>query len=269
MTYLSDKARKRNTLRRSFWYVGVFIIFVFLWRYIHPFLYSSIEPVAVGYGSTKQSLSFLPEFMRTYMTSRQELLSKQQSLEREIEQLENMLAEKDALLRERGGLVEAHGSTSTEEVSKSLSSHAIVLYPLMQDVTRIYSTILFSKGFKDGLTVGNLVYLRGNQVACIIKEVYNNSSLCQLLSASGVVTEGVTSSSSVALTLVGRGGHFLADIARDTPVGVGEKVYLRSNPKMIIGEVTQIANNNQDTSWHVFVSGAYNPVTSSIFYVQP
>jgi hypothetical protein len=78
----------------------------------------------------------------------------------------------------------------------------------------------------------------------------------------------VTSSSTITLSLVGRGGYFLANIERDTPVSVGETVYLRSNPKFIIGTVKQVANNNQDTSWHVFVEGAYNPVTSSIFYVQ-
>jgi hypothetical protein len=62
---------------------------------------------------------------------------------------------------------------------------------------------------------------------------------------------------------------WLADVVRDTPVSVGEIVYMRSNPKVILGTVKEVSNNNQDTSWHIFVEGAYNPVTSSIFYVQP
>jgi hypothetical protein len=70
------------------------------------------------------------------------------------------------------------------------------------------------------------------------------------------------------LALVGRGGHFIADIARDTPVEVGEKVYLRSDPSMVLGIVKEVLNNNQDTSWHVIVEGAYNPVASSLFYVR-
>jgi hypothetical protein len=139
----------------------------------------------------------------------------------------------------------------------------------MQDVTRLYSTLVLSKGFKDGVTVGATVYLRGNQAVCMIREVYNSSSLCGLLSASGNTLEGVTSSSSITLTLVGRGGYFLSNIARDTPIYVGEKVYLRSDPKMVVGVIKQIANNNQDTSWHAFVEGVYNPLTSSIFYVRP
>jgi cell shape-determining protein MreC len=242
-------------------YAVIFLVVVFSWQYIHKNLYNTIEPAVVGYGTTKQSFVLFPEFFTTYITSHQTLVTQKKDLELAIERLENQVAEKDALLREKG--------VDTSLVDGSHGSHPLVMYPLMQDVTKIYGTVLLSKGFKDGLTVGEMVYVRGNQVVCTIKEVYDASSLCLLLSASGVVTDGVTSSSSIVLSLVGRGGHFLADIARDTPVTVGEKVYLRSNPNVVIGTVRQIANNNQDTSWHVFVEGAYNPVTSSIFYAQP
>jgi hypothetical protein len=111
--------------------------------------------------------------------------------------------------------------------------------------------------------------VRGNQAACTVREVFSSTALCVLFTASGMKIEGVTSSSSITLSLVGRGGHFLADVVRDTPVSVGEIVYMRSNPKVILGTVKEVSNNNQDTSWHIFVEGAYNPVTSSIFYVQP
>ena len=262
MTYLSGKAQKRKNYTRYSIYVVVFLLVVIAWPYIRKSLYSTIEPAVVGYGDTKQSFIFFPEFLATFISTRQSLVTQQNKLEQEIERLENQLAEKEALLRE--GHSEA--TTSQETTSKK---PVITMYPLMEDVTKIYSTILLSKGFKDGITVGDMVYLRGNQVVCTIKEVYNASSLCGLLSSSGVVTEGVTSSSSITLSLVGRGGHFLADIARDTQVFAGETVYLRSNPTMILGTVKYIANNNQDTSWHVFVEGAYNPITSSIFYVQP
>jgi cell shape-determining protein MreC len=139
----------------------------------------------------------------------------------------------------------------------------------MKDITSLYSTILLSKGFKDGLDIGEIVTVRGGQAVCTIKEVYTSSSLCLLLTASGVTTEGVTSSSSITLSLVGRGGYYLANIVRDTPVTVGETVYLRSDPTMVLGTVKEVSNNDQDTSWHVFVEGVYNPMTSSIFYVRP
>jgi hypothetical protein len=87
--------------------------------------------------------------------------------------------------------------------------------------------------------------------------------------ASGVVTEGVTSSSSLTLSLVGRGGYYVADIVRGTLVKPGEVVYLRSNPKIVLGTIKEIINNDQDTSWHLFIKGDYSPTTSSVFYARP
>lgn len=263
MTYLSGKAQKKRSYTRYALLTGVFLIICIFWPMVRKYTYGVLEPVVIRYGFTKQSLVVFPEFFGTYITSHKTLALENQNLKLENERLENELADKDVSLRE---LVTSDSlSVSTTTSHKT----TLVLYPLTQDITKLYGTILLSKGYKDGIDIGDTVYIRGNQAACTIKEVYNSSSLCLLLTASGVVTEGVTSSSSITLTLTGRGGHYLANIARDTPVVAGELVYLRSNPRIILGKVQQVANNNQDTSWHVFVESAYNPVTSSIFYVQP
>ncbi len=260
MTYLSGKANTRKKYIRYGIFVVIFCLVLLLWPFIRKNLYGVIEPAAISYGGAKQSFAIFPEFFKTYLTTHQSLVKKENELVLEIERLENELAEKNALLRENN--VEA---SSTDSV---YTRRPLVVYPLMQDVTRIYGGVLLSKGFKDGIAIGSMVYLRGNQVVCSIKKVYDSSSLCLLLSSSGVTTEGVTSSSSIVLSLVGRGGHFLADVVRDAPVEVGEIVYLRSDPRMILGTVREVVHNNQDTSWHVFIEGAYNPVTASTFYVQ-
>jgi cell shape-determining protein MreC len=263
MTYLSGKAHKKRSYTKYALLTGVFLIICIFWPVVRKYTYGVLEPVVTRYGFTKQSLIVFPEFFGTYVTSHRSLALENQNLKLENERLVNELAEKDASLREL---------ITPDVLSVATSTYhkiPLVLYPLTQDITKLYGTILLSKGYKDGVTVGDTVYIKGNQAACTVKEVYNSSSLCLLLTASGVVTEGVTSSSSITLTLTGRGGHYLANIARDTPVTTGEIVYLRSNPKVILGKVQQVANNNQDTSWHVFVEGAYNPVTSSVFYVQP
>ena len=263
MTYLSGKAQKKRNYIRYGLLTGVFLIICIFWPTIRKYTYTVLEPVVMRYSLTKQSLIIFPEFFGTYITSHKSLALENKNLTLENERLLNELAEKDASLREF--------VTSDSLLVSTTTTHktTLVLYPLAQDITKLYGTILLSKGYKDGVTIGDIVYVKGNQAACTIKEVYNSSSLCLLLTASGVVTEGVTSSSSITLTLTGRGGHYLANIARDTPVVTGELVYMRSNPRIILGKVQQVANNNQDTSWHVFVEGTYNPVTSSIFYVQP
>lgn len=262
MTYLSGKAQKKRSYIRYALIASVFLLVVIFWPPIKKYSYTFLEPVIVRLGITKTSFTVFPEFFGTYVVSHKSLATKNRALEIEIERLENALADKDALLREHN-LEDTLSITATTSLREPL-----VLYPIMQDVTRMYSTILLSKGFKDGVDVGDTVYVRGNQAACTVREVFNATALCVLFTASGMKIEGVTSSSSITLSLVGRGGHFMADVVRDTPVSVGEIVYMRSNPKVILGTVKEVSNNNQDTSWHIFVEGAYNPVTSSIFYVQ-
>ena len=261
MTYLSGKADERRR-RIKYAILGMlFLVLVLFWTVFQKTLYPIIEPVVIKYSQTKNSFTIFPEFIHTYATSRKNLVEKEKQLELAIERLENELAEKDGVVREQA-LRLAGTSTEVREVPP------LVLYPLMQDSIHLYSTILLSKGFEDGIEVGDVIFVRGKQAVCTVKEVYTSSSLCLLLTSSDVTTEGVTSSSSITLSLTGRGGHYLANVVRDTPVVVGEKIYLRSDPSMILGEVIEVTNNNQDTSWHVFVRGAYNPLTTSVFYVQ-
>ena len=263
MTYLSGKSKKR----KQYWvygvYVVLFLIVVLLWSGIKKGSYSFFEPAVLSAGNAGRSFSVFPEFFHTYVVSHKTLVAREKELESEIEHLENQVAEKDFLLRQYSSYQDVASSSETHE------KRPIVVYPIMKDRTSLYSTILLSKGFSEGIEAGDIVYVRGNQAVCSIKDVYSSTSLCLLYTSSGVVTEGVTSSSSITLSLVGRGGYYLADIVRDTPVAVGEKVFLRSNQGVTLGTVKQVANNNQDTSWHVFVEGAYNPITSSVFYVQP
>ncbi len=260
MTYLSGKAQKRRRYTLYTLYVSIFLIVLIFWLPIKKVSYTILEPVLLRYGVTKESFVVFPEFFDTYVSSHQTLAQKNKELRLEVERLSNLLAENDAKLRE---------ASVIEALDIKSDTKPIIVYPVMSDITRLYSTIIFSKGYKDGLTAGSIVYLKGNRAVCTLKEVSNSSSVCQLLTSSGVTTEGVTSSSSINLPLVGRGGYYTADVIRDTPVTVGELVYLKSNPKVILGSVREIAHNNQDTSWHIFVDGSYNPITSSIFYVQP
>lgn len=262
MTYLSGNVKKRKSYVTYFLYGCIFLVVVTFWPELRTRIYTVIEPAVVRIGITKGSLSIFPDFFRIYTTSHATFIAQQKELEAKIEDLENLVAEQDSKLREESLISSIQGTTSSIRVSP------IILYPLMQDITKMYSTILLSKGYKDGITIGSTVYIRGNQAVCTIKEVFAASSLCLLLTSAGVITEGVTSSSSITLSLVGRGGHFIANVLRDTPISVGEIVYVRNNPNTTIGVVKEIVHNNQDTSWRVFVEGAYNPVTSSIFYVQ-
>jgi cell shape-determining protein MreC len=263
MTYLSGRNNKKRKLVQYGVLFVVFSIVVIFWSSIRIFLQPITSPIALSYKSFTRSVAHFPEFFNVYTASNHDLVQKNKALEITVERLENELADKNGKLKEYFPMTET-GSTT------KIAQGVLVLYPLMQDITKIYSTILLSRGFKDGVEVNEYVYVRGMQPVCLIKEVYTETSLCQLLSASGVVTDAViiSATSTFTVSLVGRGGGFLADVARDTPISVGDNVYLRSNPSMKLGTVVSVLHNNQDTSWHVFVKGTYNPISSSLFYVQ-
>lgn len=265
MTYLSGKQHKKKKNVRYFLYISFFAVVVIFWTVFKSKLYPILEPAVMKYGVTKDIIAKVPDFFSTYVTSRRTLIQKDKILEVTIENLENEIAEKDGKLKELG-LV-------TSDLGDTAAPSTLVLYPIMSDITRLYSTVLLSKGYKDGVEKDMYVYVRGLQPVCIIKEVYTSTSLCQLISAGGVATEAVTQNAlgttTIALTLTGRGGGtFLGDVERDTPIAIGDSVFLKSDQTMKLGTVVDVIHNNQDTSWHVFVSGAYNPITSSIFYIR-
>jgi cell shape-determining protein MreC len=263
MTYLSDRKRKKKRITNTLIALVVFIIFGIYWNYIAQAVRYIATPFLRGYVTTKETVSGAPSLLRTYAgwSQSQDTIT---SLEATIERLENELASKNAQLEE------VHTALAIRK-EDAIDQPLLVLYPLANDVTSLYSTILLSKGFKDGIEIGDSVFIRGLQPVCTIKEVYTTTSLCELLSASGRTLTGVLrhGSSTVSITLTGRGGGtFLGDIPRDIEVSEGDSVYLEGSPSMLLGTVTQSIHNDQDTSWRIFVRGMYNPLTSHIFYIK-
>jgi hypothetical protein len=261
MTYLSGRSKTRKKYINASLGLVAFALFIYFWPLVRTVSYPIVLPLVHAYKSTKDTVTFLPASISTYFSSRKTLAARNAELEITIERLENQLAQKDALLRNDTEVSRASAGSSTNPV--------IVLYPIAEDVTRLYSTILLSKGYKDGLEKGGLVYIRGQQAVCETVEVYTTTSLCELLSKGGRVTEGVAPGPGITLTLVGSGGgNFIADMPKAGGLSIGEAVYLRSNPSLLLGTIVSIKSDEQSTEAKIYVRGAYNPVTSQVFYMN-
>lgn len=233
---------------------------MYFWTPFKAFVSPVTEPVMRAYRASKIGTYIIPESVRTYMFSRRTLEKRGNDLEVTVERLENELAEREARIRE---LELVNGATPSQ------ASPIVVMYPIAEDITKLYSTILLSKGYKDGVEQGNLVYIRGLQPVCTIVEVRTTTSLCELLSKSGRITEGVTASTSITLNLEGAGGGaFVADVPKGTIIDQGETVYLRSDEMYVVGTVVSVIESEQDTGARVYVRGVYNPANSSIFYMK-
>jgi hypothetical protein len=260
MTYLSDRTRTRKQYR---YYVAAFIVLLlitYFWPTIKSTIYPYIERFVIITGESKNAVIRIPYAIHTYFVSHKELEARNAGLLVTIANLENELAEKNAALSELGALA-ASGSVHP--------ASTLTMYPLMRDITTIYSSLILSKGFKDGVVEKDLVYVQGRKPVCVVAEVYDRTSLCRLLTASGEETESITETNSVTLFLKGDGGGmFIAEVPRDMPIALGEKILLKSDPSMTLGTVADIVRNDQAVAWRVYVRGAYNPVTSSVFYVN-
>lgn len=261
MTYRSGKSKKTREYVNLALGLVAFSLFIYFWAEFRSIVYPAVEPFVRGYGGTKKGATVMPEFISSYFSARNELTQKNNDLELNVERLENTLAEREAFIREQFLVKDTAGIDTTAPV--------VIMYPLVQDITKLYSTILLSKGFKDGIEKESLVYIRGLQPVCEISEVHDHTSLCELLSKGGRETEGVTASSSVNLVLTGMGGgNFVTEIPKDTSVFVGEAVYLKSNPAYKVGTIISVQDDKQATGAVVYVRGAYNPVSSSVYYMN-
>lgn len=261
MTYRSGRSKAAQKYINLALGLVAFSMFVYFWSEFRSTVYPTFEAFVRGYGGTKQGIKIMPSFVTSYFSSRTGLVQEKRDLELTVERLENILAEREAFIREQ---ILIHGSGTPEG-----SSPVIVMYPIASDITKLYSTLLLSKGFRDGVEKGGIVYVRGLQPVCEVVEVYNETSLCELLSKGGRETEVVTASGSLQLILQGAGGgSFVAETPKGTAVLVGEQVYLRSDPSFVVGTVIAIQDDKQATGAKLFIRGAYNPITSSVFYIR-
>lgn len=262
MTYRLDRKERSGGRKRALTFVLLLGAIVFFWPSIRTLIYSGTEPIIKRIFVISGAAYIVPDFIETYFSSRASLLEEKEVLQKQIESLENKVTEQELKLREISGSLESSSTTRSDY------SGTVIASSLTQDLTKLYSTVIFSKGFSDGVGEGNLVYIRGRQAVCKISEVYARTSKCELFSGFSNTTEGVSASSSVPLSLEGRGGHYIANILRESSIVVGEKILLREDQSFVLGEVVQVFNNDQDTSWHVLVRGLHNPAASSLYYIE-
>lgn len=257
MTYLSDK-RKQNTRFKIVF--GIFIAaaaLIFFWKYIVIGVSPVTLPVVQTYASSRDGVMGIPHAIVSYFTSRNVYEQKISTLELEIERLENVVA---AQSRSDDDL---SASTTLREAS------TIRAYPIVEDMTGLYDTVLISKGFVDGVTEGSKVYLRGRQVVGTITQVHKNTSLVSLYSASGSTVRGVIPELSLAFTLDGAGGgSFTVIMPKTLAPTEGMAVYLESDPTMILGTIVRIENDPQDIALRLYIRGVYNPSSSHTLYVE-
>lgn len=265
MTYLSDKTTSRRRVFKFILVIFILSILSFAWVEIRSTLAPAVVPTYVATHSVLNKIVSVPYAIVNYFRSRDSLLLQIKNLESRTEELENQIA---TLKAENLSLSESVGLNLPDGTKEKVKPY-IAMYPIAQDLTKLYSTLLLSKGFKDGVSEDSLVYVRGRQAVCKIAEIHSSTSLCGLLSASGSLVEGVTTETKEGITLIGDGGgNYVAHVPKESDYKIGETVMYKADQTMKLGDIVDIKNDPQDVFVRVYIRGTYNPVTSSMFYVD-
>lgn len=260
MIYLSD--RKKQYSRRTRLVILIIFLFIlsFFWKQIRVLTYPVVLPVAQVVTNVIDGVFSVPSFFSTYITSHKTSSEKIDSLEKNIELLENKVAGQNSQLEQYVAKdeLQAKGHLATLEV-----------YPIAQDLYFLYSTILISKGFTDGVEEGMIVYTRGYQPVGTVTQVYRSTALVSLFSASGNKVNGFTDVNKITLSLVGEGGgNFIAQIPKEMNVTIGDSIFLSQDPAMNVGSVVDIQGSPQDFFKTVYIRGAYNPAKQNNYFID-
>lgn len=259
-TYLSDRKKQYSHWTRLTLLVIFLLVVSFFWKQIKVNTYQIVLPIASVVVKVTDGVFSIPSFFSTYITTHKTSSERIGVLEKNIELLENKVASQDANLEHY---------IAKDELQKNGHLVTLEVYPIAQDLYFLYSTLLISKGFTDGVEEGMIVYTRGYEPVGTVTQVYSNTALVSLLSASGNKVNGFTGENKTILTLIGDGGgNFIAQIPKDVEVVIGDNIFLSQNPVMKIGNITDIQNSQQDFFKTIYIRGIYNPVKQNNYFID-
>lgn len=260
MTYLSNKKKQYGVRARYILLLIFLLVLSFFWRPIRLFTYPIVLPVVQVIENIISDISSIPLFFSTYIISHKNSSEKINSLEKNIELLENKVASQNSQLEHyiAKDELQTKGHLATLEVNI-----------IAQDLYFLYSTMIISKGFTDGVEEGMIVYTRGYQPVGTVTEVYRSTAIVSLLSASGNKVNAFTESNKTALVLTGDGGgNFIAQIPKNVEITIGDNIFLSQNTAMNVGNIVDIKGSPQDFFRTVYIRGAYNPAKQNNYFID-
>jgi len=127
-----------------------------------------------------------------------------------------------------------------------------------------YDTLVLGKGTKDGVRTGAQAYGQGGIPLGLVERADEGTAHVSLYSSAGRETYGWAGEARTPVTLVGAGsGAFRATLPKDTPVAVGEMVYVPGPGALPIGTIVRIDTNPSSPTASVFIQPAVNPFSLS------
>jgi cell shape-determining protein MreC len=244
--YYRRRSSEENAIRATFWsFAGIIFIVVLLTalRTFAPGVFVSLATPfwEMGSGLDKDTRSLFSGF-----SSKQKLATDNAALSTEIATLTN---QNNALTTRDQDLTKLLGGQG------NISNGSMILAGVLaRPPESAYDTLVVSSGSNAGVVVGAQAFGNGSIPIGEVTTVNKGSSVIQLLSTSGIRTDGWEGENRTPITLTGSGGGSLtASLPKEATPLVGDSVYVPGPGAIPVGTVTEVDVDPSSTTLVVHI----------------
>lgn len=251
MHFLLDKKSKKR-IYFIFGAIGFVLILLFVFgKSIFPFLSSSTRNVANSSISVANELKDNVVLSSLLLRSKKGLAKELINLQKENTNFVGINEKLGALQKENEELKEIF----SRSISKDLILSAVVAKPNRS----LYDTLLLDVGTRDGISIGDKVYVNGNILVGSMDSVNEKTSIASLFSTPGREFDALFVDSDVTVPITGHGNSsFRVDFPRDFPLEIGSLVVFPDMRTTVIGTVREIKGDPRDPTKTVFIESPVN-----------
>jgi len=250
MSYRQSNINKQKTLQKALVGVAFFILLILtpLWGFLERGVQNIVAPFWRGGGALgERALSISTAFV----SEKEALVKKNTELEEQLAILSTKLLDRNLLVEENLLL--------QEELNRDVyGDSSIAARVLSSPGISPYDTLVLDIGEKDGVAVGDEVFVTGSTAIGDIIEVFGRTSRARLNSSSGQEFAVLISGNITAIAKGRGGGNFIIELPRDAEVNIGDNVSTASSAGNILGFVEHIEVDPNDPFQKIFLKSPVN-----------
>jgi len=211
------------------WVLGTLAVVLVVWLIMRSVLAAHKENLPLASATTVYS-TLLPK----------------KTLVHKINELQTTLESYDAQITTAKLLAQENEQLKTE-LGRFASIDGVLAHVVTLPNRSIYDTFVIDAGTEQKLLVGQTVYAFGTIALGTVTDVAADHATVLLFSAADRKTSGNVGSSTVAVTLIGRGGgEYEVRLPRDLQFTVGDLVAYQSVHTAVLAEIERIVTDPRD-----------------------
>ncbi len=241
-SYNSQQFKRRRSLGSTIWWaVGILVGILVVWLVARMVINKTIAYKPLASATTIYTAVLPRSVLVKKITEQQTTL---ESYDAQLTTAKLLMQENDELKAELGRAPRPTG----------VLAHVVTL-----PNRSFYDTFVIDAGIADTIVVGQTVYAFDDIALGTVTDVVDTHATVLLFSAPGKTTSGTASGSSVAVTLIGRGGgEYEVRLPRDVQFTVGDLIAYQSTHSTVLAEIERIATDPRDPFQKLYAKAPIN-----------